>query len=173
MRTPTFLCLALLVAACSPAEPNLLNISQPRSAGPDEFAIMPNEPLVIPEDIATLELPEPTPGGTNLADVEPEVDIAVALGGTEAAVKRGGVEPTIVTYASRFGVSPNIREELAAFDLEYRRQNDGRLLERLFSVNVYFDAYEPFELDQYAELERFRRAGVPTAAAPPNPDVEE
>ena len=37
----------LLLAACgnSDTEPNLLNISQPRSQGPDEFAILPNKPL--------------------------------------------------------------------------------------------------------------------------------
>ena len=70
-------------------------------------------------------------------------------------------------------VDPNIRAELAAADLEYRRQNDGRLLERLFNVNVYFQAYEPLSLDQYAELERLRRAGIRTSAAPPDPEAQQ
>jgi hypothetical protein len=42
-------------------------------------------------------------------------------------------------------------------------------LERLFNVNVYFKAYKKQELDQYRELERFRRAGIRTPAAPPDP----
>ena len=48
---------------------------------------------------------------------------------------------------------------LATEDLEFRRKNDGRLLEKLFSVNVYFKAYAKMALDQYAELERWRRKG--------------
>jgi hypothetical protein len=80
-------------------------------------------------------------------------------------------DPGIVRYATRYGVDPGIREQLAAADLEFRRQNDGRLLERLFSVSVYFKAYRPFELDQHRELERFRRAGVRTPAAPPGPQA--
>ena len=64
-----------------------------------------------------------------------------------------------MAYATRYGVDPDIRPELAAADLEYRRDNRGRILERLFDVNVYFRAYERMELDQYAELERLRRAG--------------
>jgi hypothetical protein len=41
----------------------------------------------------------------------------------------------------------------------------------MFGVNVYFDAYEDQSLDQQAELERLRRLGVRTPAAPP-PDAE-
>jgi hypothetical protein len=47
--------------------------------------------------------------------------------------------------------------------------NDGRLLERLFNVNVYFKAYRSQELDQYLELQRLRRLGIRTPAAPPDP----
>jgi len=67
----------------------------------------------------------------------------------------------------RYGVAASIRPELAADDLDYRRRNDGRLLERLFNVNVYFNAYEPQSLDQYAELARWRKAGARTVSAPP------
>ncbi|NCO17608.1 MAG: DUF3035 domain-containing protein, partial [Alphaproteobacteria bacterium] len=42
-----------------------------------------------------------------------------------------------------------------------------RLLERLFSVNVYFKAYLPMSLDQYAELARWRAAGAGNPSAPP------
>ena len=49
----------------------------------------------------------------------------------------------------------------------WRRKNDGRLLERLMKVNVYFKAYAEMSLDQQAELWRWRRAGAKTPSAPP------
>ena len=42
---------------------------------------------------------------------------------------------------ARFGVDGGIRSTLASEDLEWRRDNNGRILERLFNVNVYFKAY--------------------------------
>lgn len=156
------------LAACgrSEREPQLLNL-RTSGTGPDEFAILPTKPLQQPEDYAAL--PEPTPGGANRTDPTPETDIAVALGGRAEAVGRGGADGGIVTYASRFGVAPDIRETLAAEDLDFRRRNDGQLLERIFSVNVYYRAYRSQSLDQYRELERFRAAGVRTPAVPPDP----
>ena len=162
----------LALAACGGSdEPNLLNINQPRSEGPDEFAILPAKPLEMPEDIAAL--PEPTPGGSNLTDSTPFADATIALGGNPEALTRRSADGALVAYAGRYGVDPAIRAELAAADLEYRRENDGRLLERLFNVNVYFRAYEPLALDQYAELERLRRAGIRTSAVPPDPAGDE
>ncbi|MGB3553855.1 MAG: DUF3035 domain-containing protein, partial [Jannaschia sp.] len=81
-----------------------------------------------------------------------------------AAADRG-----LVAAVSRYGVQGNIRGQLATEDLAFRRANDGRLLERLFNLNVYYRAYEPQSLDQHRELERLRRAGVRTVAAPPDP----
>lgn len=162
----------LALAGCGgAAEPNLLNIKQVRGDGPDEFAIVPTKPLVLPEDLAAL--PAPTPGGANLTDPTPEADAAQALGGNIEVLTRGSTDGGLIAYTTRYGVNPQIRAELAAADLQWRRDNDGRLLERWFSVNVYFRAYEPFELDQYAELERLRRAGIRTSAAPPDPAREE
>lgn len=164
--------LFLFVAACGgAAEPNLLNISQPRAEGPDEFAVLPTKPITIPEDLSAL--PPPTPGGANLTDPTPEADAYAALGGNAAALSRPAGDAALIGYTTRYGVAPGIRETLAASDLEFRRQNDGRLLERLFNVNVYFRAYESQSLDQYAELERLRAAGVRTSAVPPDPaDIE-
>lgn len=156
-----------LTACGGDREPRLLNIrSQSRS--PDEFAILPTKPLQLPEDLASL--PEPTPGGSNITDPTPEADAVAALGGNPAVLGRTGVPAGnggLVSYAARFGVASDIRSVLAAEDLEYRRDNDGRLLERLFNVNVYYRAYRPMSLDQYAELERWRRAGARTVGAPP------
>lgn len=159
--------LALTACGSGDKEPNLLNIKQPRGQGPDEFAVLPTKPLEMPVDVANL--PTPTPGGGNRTDPTPNADLAVALGGNPAVLSRASGDGALLAYAGRYGVAPQIRSELAAADLEFRRTNDGRLLERLFNVNVYFDAYEVMELDQHRELERLRRAGIRTSAVPPDP----
>ncbi|MYI69705.1 MAG: DUF3035 domain-containing protein, partial [Boseongicola sp. SB0673_bin_14] len=114
-------------------------------------------------------LPEPTPGLANLTDPTPESDVAAALGGDVEALARGSSDGVFLAHATRHGVDGNIRAELAVADLEFRRDNQGRVLERLFDVNVYFRAYEKMSLDQYAELARLRRLGIRTSAAPPAP----
>ena len=86
-----------------------------------------------------------------------------SLAGLAVPAGNGG----LVNYAARFGTASDIRDVLAAEDLEYRRKNDGRLLERLFHVSVYFKAYAPMSLDQYAELERWRAVGARNVGAPP------
>ncbi|MEZ5753592.1 MAG: DUF3035 domain-containing protein [Paracoccaceae bacterium] len=159
--------MVLTLAACGSGDkvPSLMNVRS-TSAGPDEFGIIPPKPLEMPEDIAAL--PEPTPGGLNRTDRDPQAEAVAALGGNLGA--RDGVNSAhagLYAYASRYGVTSGIRQTLAAEDLEYRRKNDGRLLERIFNVNVYFKAYKPMSLDQQAELWRWRRAGVATPSAPP------
>ena len=155
----------VLLSACgTDRAPQLMNLRK-QSASPDEFSILPTAPLTQPSSYT--ELPEPTPGGENRADRRPDVILAEALGGSATGGARGdtGLSSTV----GRFGVASDIRATLAAEDLEYRRQNDGRLLERVANVNVYYRAYRPIALDSYAELERLRRAGVRTPAAPPDP----
>jgi hypothetical protein len=154
--------LMLALSACGGSEdPQLMNLRSP-SDGPDEFAILPPKPLQMPQSLASL--PTPTPGGTNITDPTPEADAIVAMGGRPGA---GTNDTALVAYAARGGVESGIRGTLAAEDLEFRRQNDGRLLERVFNVNVYYDAYEPMSLDQHAELERWRAQGLLTPSAPP------
>ncbi len=166
----TFLVLAIMTLAlgCSQGEPRLLNL-EGNTQGPDEFAILPNKPLAEPENYNAL--PTPTPGGRNRVDATPNEDAIAVLGGNPNLVARGGGIPSndvgLVGHASRYGRAGNIRQQLAAEDLEFRRRNDGRVLERAFNVNVYFRAYRRESLDKYAELERFRRLGVRTPAAPP------
>lgn len=150
--------------------PRLMNIGKSPDGTPDEFAILPNKPIEIPGDLASL--PEPTPGGANLVDPTPEADAIAALGGNTRALRRETVpasDGTVVTYASRFGVTPDIRKTIAAEDIQWRRSNRGRILERTFGVNSYFKSYRKQSLDKYRELERLRRLGVRTVAAPPEP----
>ncbi len=159
-----FLGLILSLAACSDDD-GLLNIKQEPGEGPDEFAVLPTKPLTIPEDVASL--PAPTPGGSNITDPTPEFDVAAALGGNAGVLSRASNDGALLAHTGRFGVNPQIRPELAATDAEFRRNNRGLFLERLFDVNVYFQAYDFMSLDQYGELDRLRRAGVRTPAVPP------
>jgi hypothetical protein len=140
------------------------------TAGPDEFGILPTKPLQTPEDYASL--PEPTLGGANLTDPTPRADAVAALGGNPASLTRTGVaraDQGLLAQTTRYGLSGDIRQQLAAEDIAYRKNNKGKLLERVFNVNLYYSAYARQSLDQYKELDRFRRAGVRTPAAPPNP----
>lgn len=158
--------LALVVAACSrDPEPELLNL---RSDGtPDEFGILPTAELTEPESYASL--PAPTPGGRNLVDPVPEAEAIAALGGRPGVAAARSGDGALLRTAGRFGSNPSIRQQLAAEDLAFRQRNRGRPLERLFNQTVYFRAYRGQSLDQHAELERFRAAGIPTSAAPPRP----
>lgn len=156
---------AASLAACSgDDDPRLMNVRS-SGTGPDEFAILPGKPLQQPPSLASL--PTPTPGGTNRTDPTPQADAIAALGGNPRAA--APTDPALLRYTARMGVAPGIRRQLAQADLEYRRENNGRFLERLFNTNVYFDAYEPFQLDKYRELRRMRAAGVRTPQAPPPP----
>ena len=159
----------LMLAGCGGTSvPNLMNVRS-ETNGPDEFAILPPKPLELPENLA--DLPEPTPGGANLTDPRPFDDAILALGGKpQSTIGVPAGDGALYSYTTRKGVTAGIRQTLAAEDLEFRQKNDGRLLERLFNVNVYFKAYRKQSLDQYAELERWRRAGARTPSAPPDPE---
>ncbi len=168
MRVALAVAMVIALSACSAKEPKLLNVKASQG-GPDEFAILPTKPLQEPEDYASL--PPPTPGGTNLTDPTPKQDAVAALGGRPERLALSGLragEQGLVSHASRYGVSATIRADLAAADLEWRRDNNGRVLERLFNVNVYFKAYRKMSLDQYLELERLRRLGIWTPSVPPD-----
>lgn len=155
----------LLLAACgNDDEPQLMNLRS--KEGPDEFSILPPKPLQMPESLSTL--PDPTPGGTNRTDPTPEADAIIALGG-KPGVQEGvpAVDAGLYAHAARFGVDGGIRTTLAAEDLNWRRDNNGRILERIFHTNVYYRAYRKMALDQYGELAYWRRRGLATPSAPP------
>lgn len=153
----------LALAACSEKAPELMNLRSD-SNGPDEFAILPPKALELPTSLA--DLPAPTPGGANLTDPQPQDDAITALGGKPPATS-GVSDAGLYNYATRQGVTPGIRQVLAAEDLEFRKKNNGRPLERLFNLNVYYKAYVKMSLDQHAELQRWRAAGARTPSAPP------
>lgn len=171
-RGVTAICLlAIALSACggNGKPPRLMNLRS-NSGGPDEFAILPTKPLELPEDLASL--PEPTPGGGNRTDLDPFADIASALGGKKPEAGNGipGADGALVAHATRKGVGDDIRAVTAAEDLEFRKRNRGRLLERLFRLNSYFRAYRKQELPQNDETARWRKAGAKTPSAPPSED---
>lgn len=169
-RTILALTVAAIVAGCGGGDkpPQLMNI-RTTSAGPDEFGVLPPKALQMPTDLAAL--PEPTPGGSNLTDPTPEADAIIALGGRPGAGASG--DAGLISHASRHGSNAGIRSVLASEDLEWRRDNNGRVLERLFNVNVYYRAYKDQALDQHAELWRWRQRGAKTPSAPPPQEGEE
>ena len=159
----------LSLGACSDSENPILMHAGSEDRRPDEFSIVPTKPLEMPPSLTAL--PTPNPGGVNRVDPQPRADIARALGGNPSLAMGGGaVDGAIVNHVSRFGRDAGIRDQLATEDLEFRRRNQGRVLERWFGVNVYHNAYQFMWLDKYAELERWRRAGVQTPTAPPRRD---
>jgi hypothetical protein len=158
------LAVAVLSACGNSGDPQLMNLRS--GSGPDEFGIVPPKPLAMPESLS--DLPEPTPGGSNRTDPNPEADAAIALGGKPGSA--GGIpsaDSALFAHAARFGVESSIRSTLASEDLQWRRDNQGRILERLLNVNVYYRAYRDQSLDQHAELARWRLLGLRTPSAPP------
>lgn len=161
------LCLTLIALAGCSGDGRLMD-TRDSNDGPDEFAIVPTKPLTMPQNLA--ELPTPTPGGNNLTDPQPEADAVAALGGNPARLAAQGIgagDGGLVNYASRLGRDGNIRGQLAAEDQAFRARHGRRPLEILAKTNVYYRAYGRMTLDSWAELERWRNAGVPTPAAPP------
>lgn len=154
----------LLLAACGGGKG--LRDLQSDSSGPDEFGVLPTAPLQTPANLS--ELPAPTPGSGNLGDADPRAAAIAALGGRASAARAGGVpaaDGALVAAASRHGVAPGIRAELAAADKAFR-QGRGRV-PSLFGGDRYFSAYAWQRLDAYAELERLRARGIDTPTAPP------
>lgn len=160
--------LATLSACSGDREvPQLMN-ARSGSDSPDEFSVLPTQPLQAPADFQTL--PTPTPGGSNLTDPDPRADAVAALGGRVSAERTGGVpaaDQGLVQYAGRNGIADGIRTTLATEDEDVRRGGRGRILERVFNTNLYRRAYEDQILDPQDELQRWRAAGVRTPAAPP------
>ena len=167
MTRATILALACatVLSACGGGDPSLFNIRK-ADRTPDEFSVLPSRPLEQPSSYAALPPPLP-PGTPNRSDRQPRAEAITALGGDPTGGVRG--DGALVGTVQRYGVDAGIREQLAREDLAYRRANDGRLLDRVLNRNIYFDAYAPQALDQRGELDRLRRAGVRTVAAPPDP----
>ena len=137
------------------------------SRGPDEFMVDPKSELVIPDNLA--ELPAPTPGQANRADIDPEATMVASLGGRQgdASAPIPNTDGALVTAASRFGVTPNIRQALAEEDAAFRAGQSRFTQFQLFPENLYNDVYSSQSLDQRAAAEAWRRAGARLPSYPP------
>ena len=150
-----------------PRDTNLKVLRNPQGT-PEEFSILPVKPLQAPEDLAFL--PEPTPGGANRTDQTPLQDAVAALGGSPSRLTPqagiGAGDQALVARASRFGVEPDIREDLAQEDQAFRERR-SLLNWRLVPEDTYNRVYRSQALDPYESLDAARRAGLLTPSAPP------
>lgn len=155
------LCVILVVSACAQGG-NLRDLSA-TDAGPEEFSVVPQDPLQVPT--SRTSLPVPTPGGMNLADRQPLLDAAVALGGGAARV---GGDAALFGQLNKFGTDPEIRAELAAADARFRKGRSRFMLFGARGDRAYYGAYAGQSLDAAAEAARLSAAGVrvPTTAPP-------
>ncbi|MGR3491617.1 MAG: DUF3035 domain-containing protein [Shimia sp.] len=138
-----------------------LRIADTASDGPDEFSVIPQRELVLPPNFSTL--PQPTPGGANRADLNPQADAVAVLGGVPGAGT--GADPALLAQAGRFGVDPAIRGELRAADERFRNTR-GRF-QPFRRASAYWRAYRGQALDPAAETARLGQAGVAVPSAPP------
>lgn len=165
LRLTICMTLVLTLTACASGNRGLRDLRS-SSGAPDEFRVQPMGALVMPTDMTTL--PAPTPGGGNLSDPTPVADAVAVLGGNPNSLTASGIpagDGALVTAASRNGVDPAIRQTLASEDATFRSRQSQFGLFR--GRNRYFQAYSRQALDAYAELQRFRNAGVATPTAPP------
>ncbi len=159
-----------LTSACSGGQERDITLKNIVSVqpGPDEFAVLPGKPLQQPENFT--DLPTPTPGAANLTDQNPLADGVRAFGGNPARLENSGVpasDGALVRAASRNGVDPNVRAELAAQDEEFRRRKSRFTKLRIAKQDLYDDVYKRETLDPHRELNRYRAAGARTPTAPP------
>lgn len=156
--------LPLALAAC--ANDGLRDI-RPTGDGPDEFLFQPSKPLEAPASYS--ELPTPTPGQANLTDRNALNEGIIAFGGRPEATGDGipASDGALVQHASRLGVAPNIREDLAETDAAFRKRKARFTQFRIVPVDRYFQAYRRQTLDADAEAAKWRRAGARTPSYAP------
>jgi hypothetical protein len=137
------------------------------SRGPDEFIVAPAGQLSMPDNFA--ELPVPTPGQGNRTDLDATAEMITALGGRpgDAAAPVPSSDGALVTAASRFGVTPDIRQTLATEDANFRAGQSRFTQFQLFPENLYNKVYRSQSLDARATAEAWRRAGARLPSAPP------
>ncbi len=163
-RTLALILTLTSLAACSNQGLVQLNST---STGPDEFVVEPSAELTIPDRLD--QLPPPTPGQGNRTDIDPIAGAVTALGGRpeDANGPIPSSDGALVSAASRFGVTPEIRTALAAEDAEFRRKQSRFTQFRLFNQDLYGQVYRNQALDARSTAEAWRRAGARTPSFPP------
>ena len=148
------------IAACSSDDARLRDLYDV-GTGPEEFAVLPSKPLIIPSNLRELPVPDETV--ENLADQTPKRDLIEKLGGsideTKSAPKK---DRDLLNYVSRAGVNANIREELAEEDRKFLRRMGVLTGVKLFLVDMYNQIYRKMTLSAPKEFERWRSLGIRT-----------
>ena len=163
-RIAALILMTLTLSAC--ANTGLRDLRND-SAGPDEFMVQPVKGLEAPADYS--DLPPPTPGQANRTDRSAANEGIVAFGGRPTSPTAGipASDGALVQHASRRGVDPNIRQELAEADAKFRKRK-GRLTQiRIARVDRYEQSYRRQALNAEAEAKKWRRAGARTPSSPP------
>ncbi len=133
----------------------LTRVMSANTQGPEEFVVVPNKPLTLPEDLASLPLPQP--GITSRSEQNPRADAIAALGGRQ---QRAGTDRGLLAALGVTQVDPNIRTTLAREAREFRENNPGLILDRMMGRMTDPVIYRGQLLDPAAEVERLRAAGV-------------
>ena len=155
----------LVVSLTACANDGLRKFDAPGN-GPDDFLVNPTKPLQEPASYAAL--PAPTPGRGNLVDATPLEDAVAALGGRRGN-PNGSIparDGAIVQHASRFGVTPNVRAELAAKDAAFRKSKIRFTQFRIVKDDLYGEAYKGQALDPNEIVRLYRKSGIATPTAP-------
>jgi hypothetical protein len=153
---------AFALTACG----NGLRSVSKTGAGPDEFMVVPNQPLTPPKNYANL--PTPTPGGDNLADLDPRAEAIVALGGqpsTSTTIPNS--DAALVAHVRGYAAAGDSRASIDAADAEFRKRQQR--LAGLRLVDRYNGVYKSQWLDPFAEARRLSAGGVMISATPPPP----
>lgn len=130
---------------------------------PEEFSVLPQKPLELPEDLTAL--PPPTPGAPSRVDFRPQEEALVALSGRPVKAPANASDAALLRLTG--GGAAGIRQQLAAEDEVYRDNNKGLLLDRLFGKVRDADIYSGQVLEAETELLRLRRLGIRTPQLPP------
>lgn len=163
-RIVLFLLIPMALSAC--ANQGLRDL-RTNSPGPDEFMVQPVKPLEAPTDLS--RLPAPTPGQANLTDKSAVNDGVAAFGGRPQSVDAGipASDGALVQHASRLGVTPNVRADLAETDAAFRKRKARFTQIRIVPTDRYNQAYRRQALDADQEAARWRAAGARTPSSPP------
>ena len=133
---------------------------------PEEFAVVPKKPLIMPSDLTAL--PPPSADGTSRSEPNPRADALTALTGRPTTGSSGAADRALLAATGAQTARPDIRAVLAAEDEEFRSRNKGLILDRLFGVFTEGDRYSRYTLDAEAELLRLRAGGVWVPQLPPS-----
>lgn len=158
-----FVGLAVLLAGCANEEPPVtLQEASLKNGAPDEFLVLPQRPLVLPEDLEAL--PEPDPAAGTLVEIDPFVEARRAAGGNGGGTGATAADGAILAAARTVGRNPNIRQELAEETDAKLRRGRGLLgfFDRFRLAPRKQTVFNDQKLDAIGELKKRQAQGVKT-----------